>query len=248
MKTTLRSILLVTVLAALFAGCSIYHPQAVDIPLINHNGDTRVDASLAMSWWLIPGTFTANATVSHAFNDWLAGQLHGNYGGDNFYLQGAPGAYLPLGEHSVLEGYVGLGFGGAWGDNRQPSGSSTINNNYSYNGTFLIPFGQANIGWHDLTKAHIDLGFGLKVGGYLPEFSYYELNDDGTTIAGSGFNYNTANLLLEPQLMARIGGEHVKFKIGLGMAWLSDVYGKNSNSHNLYSDFVSLSAGLTFAF
>lgn len=27
-----------------------------------------------------PSTFTFNVTATHGFNDWFAGQLHGNYG------------------------------------------------------------------------------------------------------------------------------------------------------------------------
>ena len=89
--------------AVLATGCSIYHPQAVDIPLIDHKGDVRVDVSAAMSAMVVPDVVTMNTTVSYGFTDWLAGQAHINYGGDNYYAQVAPGAYYPLGEHGLLE-------------------------------------------------------------------------------------------------------------------------------------------------
>lgn len=248
MKKLLRSFFLVATLTFLITSCSIYHPQAADIPLINHSGDTRVDASLGVSYWILPSTFTLNATVSHGFSDWLAGQVHGNFGGDNFYLQGAPGVYRPLGAHSVLEGYAGVGFGGAWRNDVESSSESSSNNNYSYKGTYLLPFGQVNIGWHDLSPLHIDLAIGLKAGAYMPNFNYHELDNNGDIIATSNYDYTTTNLLFEPQVMLRLGGEHIKFNIKVGYAWLSDIYGDNSHSKNLYSDLVTASAGLTFFF
>lgn len=244
----MKKIVLLAGLLLTLTGCSIYHPQAVDIPLINHEGDTRVDASVALSYWIIPSTFTLNTTVSHGFNGWLAGQVHANFGGNNYYLQAAPGAYLPLGEKSVLEGYVGLGYGGAWNDNVEATSESANSHNYSYSGTFMLPFVQGNIGWHDLTPLHIDLALGLKCGAYMPNYSYYELDASDQQIAGTDYDYTTTNFLFEPQLMFRVGGEHMKFNVKLGVSFLSDVANGHSSSQNFYYDFVSGSAGLTFFF
>lgn len=233
------------------SGCSIYHPQAVDIPLINHAGDTRVDASLAASAWLLPDVVTVNATMSYGFNDWLAGQVHLNYGGDNFYSQMAPGAYLPLGEHGVLEGYAGLGLGGAW---RKPSsytsGDSAASHTYDYAGRFMVPFGQVNIGWHDLTGAHIDLALGLKMGSYLPSFRYREYDENGTLLPDDCYNYSTPSLLVEPQVVFRIGSETVKFCLRGSFAWLSDLEGNTTSgeSRRFTSDLFTLSAGVNFSF
>lgn len=247
MKKTLRFTLLSVTLGMLFTGCSIYHPQSVDIPLINHDGDTRIDASAALSYWIVPSTFTFNVTATHGFNDWFAGQLHGNYGGSNFYLQAAPGAYYPLGEHSVIEGYAGLGFGGAWSDDVESNSESANKNHYAYSGRFLLPFAQANIGWHDLTRAHIDLALGLKVGAYMPNFNYHELDGNGDKIVASEYDYTTSNFLLEPQFMIRFGGEHLKVNLRTGFAWLSDV-NKNHDARNFYYDVTSVSAGVTLFF
>ena len=249
MKNALRSFLIISILAIFSTGCSIYHPQAVDIPLINHSGDTRIDASVGLSYWPIPSTVTLNGTVTHGFNDWFAGQLHGNYGGgSNFYLQGAPGVYYPLGEHAVLEGYAGVGFGSARSGEAKPTSELSSGNNYSYKGTFLLPFGQINFGWHDLTLLHIDLAIGMKTGAYMPNFNYHEVDNNGNLIATSVYDYTTTNFLLEPQLMLRLGVESVKLNVKFGYAWLSDIYGENSHAKKLYSDLATISVGLTFLF
>ncbi|MBQ9473625.1 MAG: hypothetical protein IJU81_04375 [Bacteroidales bacterium] len=230
-------------------GCTIYHPQAVDIPLINHSGDTRIDASASMSFWLLPDAVNLNFTGSHGFNDWLAGQFHVNYGGDNMYSQLAPGAYLRLGEHSVLEGYVGLGFGGTWrgtdSQDRHNEGEQGSQYGYELRGHYLLPFAQANIGWHSLTAAHIDIGFGMKVGAYNPDISYIDLDINGDPVAGSEERYTSPNLLLEPQMMLRLGSENVKFNIKIGMAMLSDV---NQDSGRFLYDIATGSMGITIAF
>ena len=239
---------MMALLTLLSTGCSIYHPQAVDIPLINHAGDTRVDASAALSTWVFPDVMTFNATVSHGFTDWLAGQVHVNYGGENYYVQLAPGAYLPLGEHGLLEGYVGSGFGGAWRRSEVTTTADTVttNNNYGYSGRFTVPFGQVNIGWHDLTGAHIDLALGLKTGAYLPSFEYREFNADGTVQADQTSHYSTPNLLLEPQVVFRIGGESVKFCLRGSFCWLSDLF--EGGGDRFTADFFTLSAGVNFSF
>lgn len=245
-KTTI--LFLIALVGLTFSSCSIYHPQSVDIPLINHSGDTRIDASLGMSWWVIPSTVTLNGTVTHGFNDWLAGQLHGNYGGDNYYLQAAPGAYLPLGDNAVLEGYAGVGFGASWSDKVESNSESANSNSFAYDGTFLLPFIQANIGWHDLSRAHIDLALAVKLGAYMPQFSYHELDANGNKMPATDYEYTQSNCLVEPQMLFRIGGETLKFNIRLAMVWLSDLDDSHSSARNFYSDLFSVSTGLTFFF
>lgn len=234
--------------AALMAtGCSIYHPQAVDIPLINHAGDTRVDVAVGTSTWVLPDVVTFGATMSYGFNDWLAGQVHFNYGGENFYGQLAPGAYLPLGEHGLLEGYAGMGMGGAWRDRNEvpQTDSTTTASTYDYSGRFSVPFGQLNIGWHDLTGAHIDLALGLKAGAYLPSFTYRHYDAQGALMPDESSRYTTPNFLFEPQLVFRIGGESTKFCVRLSYAWLSDINEGGANSH-FTADLFTLSVGMNF--
>lgn len=240
-----RLSILTAVTALMAASCSVYHPQAVDIPLMNHAGDTRLDASVALSTWILPDAFTFNLTGTHAFNDWFAAQAHVNYGGDNYYGQLAPGAYYPLGGKSVLEGYLGVGYGGASRDDVDKDNSSKAKHNYNFSGYYLLPFAQANFGWHDLTGARIDVGFGLKAGVFMPDYSYVEVDGDGNVLAGTGETYRTNNFLLEPQMMFRIGGEKVKFNLRLGVAWLSDL---GNNGKGFIYDNLTASTGLTFTF
>ena len=240
-------------LAMLSTGCSIYHPQAVDIPLINHAGDTRVDASASVSALVFPDVMNINVTVSHGFTDWLAGQVHVNYGWENFYTQLAPGAYLPLGEHGLLEGYAGLGFGGAWRHQEVTVTTDTsvfTYTDYEYSGRFTVPFGQVNIGWHDLTEAHIDLALGVKVGAYLPNFNYRDYDSSGNLRLDGSYSYSTPSFLFEPQLLFRIGGESVKFCLRGSFDILSDFFGSTSSgtSHNFTADLFTLSAGVNFSF
>lgn len=243
-------ITLVAIATLLITSCSIYHPQSVDIPLINHRGDTRIDASMGASVWLIlPDVVTFNTTASYGFNDWLCGQVHANYGGENFYLQAAPGAYLPLGGKAVAEAYIGYGYGGAWQDNRQSSSSESSessessNGGHTYNGNFTLPFVQLNIGWHNLGPMHI--AFGLKSGVFQPDFEYHSYSSDGTENPSGYEHYMTPNALVEPQLQVGIGSDLAKFTVRMGYSWLSDL---ESGSSKMHHDFFSLSAGLTFSF
>lgn len=236
-------------LAMLTAGCTtIYHPQTVDIPLINHQGDLRVDASAGLSGIVWPDVLTLGATASYGFTDWLAGQAHFNYGGNNIYGQLAPGAYLRLGEKGLLEGYVGLGMGGAWRDEKSKARDTdtSLFGRYDYSGSFLLPFVQGNIGWHDLANGHIDLAVGLKTGLYQPSFNFSQFDKSGNLIPDQSYRYGDANFLVEPQFEFRAGGEHVKYCLRLSFTWLSDV--ANGGGGRFTYDFFTISNGITFAF
>lgn len=230
----------------LLPGCSIYHPQPVDIPLINHSRDARVDVSASMSAWLIPDLFSFNVTGAYGFNDWLTAQAHANFGGDNYYGQIAPGFYYPLGEKSVIETYVGIGYGGGWRDNVDQENSDKATSNYSFSGHYMLPFVQGNFGWHDLSALHIDLAFGLKLGDFKPDFDYYDVDASGDEVPGTRQSYTASNFLIEPQFMLRLGGEHMKLSFRAGYAWLSDL-GDNGSNKFIY-DPITGTIGLTFFF
>ena len=250
MKKSMRYVFLSAVLSLMVTSCTVYHPQAVDIPLINHAGDTRVDASLSMSMWVIPDAFNINTTVSHGFNDWMTGQVHVNYGGDNFYGQVAPGFYLPLGANSVLEVYAGYGYGGV--DRDDDDDTKTYNDgspnrkSSDFFGHYHMPFIQANLGWHDLISSHFDIGFGLKAGAFLPDYEYHAYDENGDEIMSKQEFYNTNNLLIEPQVMLRVGGKDVRFNLKVGVAFMSDWM--NDEANGMIYDFVTGSCGLTFTF
>ena len=239
----MKRILFIAAMALSLASCSIYHPQTVDIPLLHEPNETRVDAALGVSTFLFfPDAITFGGTVSHAFNGWAAGQLHANAGTGTYYVQAAPGAYLPLGSKGVLEGYVGAGYGGTREhtiSNNDSTGSSS-----SYGGHYALPFAQMNIGWRDLGP--VELAFGIKTGALLPDYTYTKYSPDSSgTLVASHERYRDGNLLFEPQFQFRIGSERVKYTLRLSWSWLSDL-GQTAN-HFVYDHFT-ISNGLVFTF
>lgn len=237
-------ILLVSVASIMMfaTSCSIYHPQAVDIPLINHQGDLRVDANASASVWLIlPDAVNLNVTGSYGFNDWLSGQVHVNYGGENWYVQAAPGTYKTLGGKAVFETYLGLGYGGS--DYENNSSNDTVAATYAYKGTYMLPFVQFNIGWRNLGP--VDIAFGLKSGAFIPNFEYHGYKADGTEKPDSYVHYETPNLLFEPQLQLGLGSDRAKFTMRVGYTWMSDL---DHASNKFYHDFLTFGAGVTLCF
>lgn len=238
-------------LLPLLASCSIYHPQAVDIPLINHAGDVRVDANVSMSAWLVPDATNLNLTGSFGITDVLAGQVHANYGGDNAYVQAAPGLYFPVGQKFVFESYAGFGYGGIWrngdGVSSRKKEESSYTSEYSYSGKYMLPFVQLNGGWHDIGAVHFGFAVGLKVGAYMPDFNYAEYDIDGNALVNRAEHYTKGNLLLEPQVQLGIGGEHVRWVTRFGFSWLSDVTG-DSSSTTFMNDWFTVGTGLQFWF
>ena len=95
--------LLTAIAAATLSSCSIYHPQAVDIPLIDHAGDSRIDAAASIS----NTDMAFNSTYTYGFTDCLAGQVHFNVSDHMICGQLAGGAYKTIGNNGVLEGYLG---------------------------------------------------------------------------------------------------------------------------------------------
>ena len=243
----MRNRILLVALAAvtlLASSCSIYHPQAVDMPLINHRGDLRIDASASTSVWvIIPDAFNINATASYGITDWLSGQVHANFGGDNWYMQAAPGAYLSLGGKAVFETYLGMGYGGSNHKDGGSSSDSASSSYYIYKGKYLLPFAQFNIGWRNLGP--VDIVFGVKTGAWLPDFEYNRYHADGTVMDGHYVHYETPNFLLEPQLQLGLGGDKAKFNLRLGYTFMNDL---NDASDKMYHDFLTLSAGVMLAF
>lgn len=239
-KTLLFSVAVVALMAT---SCSIYHPQAVDMPLINHKGDLRVDANASASVWLIlPDAININATGSYGFTDWFCGQVHANYGGDNWYLQAAPGAYVSLGGKAVFETYLGVGYGGS---NHKDDGDNDTSGSqyYIYKGQYLLPYAQFNIGWRNLGP--VDIVFGVKTGVFAPDFEYNRYHADGTVMEDRYVHYNTPNMLIEPQLQIGLGTDRVKFTTRLGYTWMNDL---NDASDKMYHDFFTLGAGVTLCF
>ena len=237
----------------LLASCvsPIYHAQSVDVPLINHKGDVRVSADMSLSAWLLPDAMNLNATGTVGITDWLAGQVHANYGGDNAYMHAAPGVYFPLSDKLVVEGYAGFGYGAIWRNgnkNKDEAEGSGSKNSHTYSGRFMLPFGQVNIGWHDLGPVHFGIALGMKVGGYMPDFEAREASTSGTTTTYRYYAYHTTNLLLEPQVQVTLGGENVKWVTRLGFSWMSDLGDGKSQSDTFINDWLTIGTGLQLSF
>lgn len=253
MKNTVlmkRHLPILATLVLLATGCSIYHPQAVSIPLVNQRGDAQVDISAGLSSWVLPDVFTLNATGSYGINDWLAGQAHVNYGFENAYGHLAAGIYSRLGTYGVFEGYLGFGYGGSWRDITSVESDDTDDQNagvrnYKYHGHFMLPFLQSNIGWRGLAKGHLDIAFGIKAGAYMPDFDYRSYDADGNPVDSRSMIYNTTNILVEPQAQLRVGSQHVKWNFRVGFVWMNDI---NRADINLTYDWFTVSTGLTFSF
>lgn len=228
------------------ASCSIYHPQTVDIPLLEAPGETRVDAAIGVSTFImVPTAVTLGATASHAFNGWLGGQVHANYGGDNYYLQAAPGAYWAPAKSFRLEGYAGVGFGGSRGDQTPSSAAqdTAASGGHEWSGQFVVPFLQMNVGWRNVGP--FEFAFGVKVGALMPHYTYTSYSDaERQTVSGEE-HYSTTNALIEPQLQLRVGSDRVKYTLRVSMVGLSDL--DNSSSKFIYSH-LTLSNGLVFSF
>ena len=190
------------------AGCSIYHPQLANVPLIEHKGDTRVAASL--HFLSGPGLST---TISTGLTDHLAAQVHASFDGpDVFYTHMAVGLYLPH-EKGVFETYLGLGRGN--GDvyiDADPA---------SARGPYMCHFLQFNYGWKLSEKSTIGVSF--KGGALWPRVRWSGSAYDAATdswISVSGVDDN-AHALLEPQIFYRVGNERLKFQVQLGYSYVS---------------------------
>lgn len=219
-----------------FSSCVVYHPQNVDIPLLNEKGDCHIDASFSMSAPLLAAP-AINATVSYAPLNHIGAQVAANFTEVGTYqLQGAVGTFFPNGK-SVLECYFGVGHGAAEDD----TVSDLYEETYRVGGDYNMVFSQINFGWVGLGDGFFDIGVGLKGGLLFSNFNKTQYNADGTqTIVES---LNAQHFLLQPQLMLRFGFNNFKFSINVAYAALSDWPTENN-----YFNYDRFSAGLGMHF
>ena len=78
----------------------------------------------------------------------------------------------------------------------------------------------------------------------MPDYEYHKYNSDGTENLSRYESYKTTNLLLEPQMMFRVGSGNVKLNLKLGIAFMSDWV--NGNGNGMIYDMLTGSIGLTF--
>ena len=242
---------------AAFTACSVYHPQAVDIPLIQQQGENHLDIAASISTGPLPDAININATYSRGLTDHLAFQVHANCGTNNAYGQLATGLYQPIGQHFVVEGYCGIGYGSSWhSGNLRPYGdepyddtlsapSTPLPYTYRLGGSYLIPFAQLNLGWRNLTPANLSIAFGMKIGRFLPNLYFQPYDEFEHSILDQRVGYTQPDILFEPQLQLRFGSHRLQHTLRAGVCVLNNMY---SNSDYFYSDVITFSASLTYHF
>jgi hypothetical protein len=206
-----------------------YAPMAVDIPLINHVDDLRIDGGINAG-----NALSLQSTVSLGVTDHLAAQVYTNlpfypYSG-LIYLQSSLGYYDKFLPHSVYELYAGYGVG--YGNFRGSEG-------YPYgNGIYRMVFLQSNIGQFDMVQRSVDYAFSLKTGLMFPDFVVHDGQPFGDIIPIG------PHVLIEPHIMGRFGKHRLKFHLDFGYCWLYDLkYTIEMGYQN-----INVSLGLNYAF
>ncbi len=231
----MKKLFLLILTCSLFTSCVMYHPHNVDIPLLEKKGDLRIDGSVNMTFPLLDGT-GANATVSWAPLNMLGVQAAGSLSDPhNYQVQAAIGTYHGWGL-SVLECYIGAGTGHSYYE--------FSNKNRHVGGQYNLMFSQINFGWNHLADDAIDFGFGIKAGLLTPDWTKESFNESTQTWT-TDFNHTDPHFLIEPQLMFRAGGEHLKFSINVAYSALSDW---PTDDDNLNYTRLSISLGLNYKF
>jgi hypothetical protein len=186
------------------SGCSVYSPQLNDIPLISEKNELRFDGGLA---WInmFYGSLSYGLTKNIALQTFI-----NKNSGANYYFQNAAGYYRNLGGGVVTEIWGGYGFG-----------STDIGNHdrfTSLKGRYNLSFAQINVGRKDVGKAHADYGLGIKGGWFhsdLMDGNYFLTYPIRYTGPSEPLTINS--FILEPNIFLRLGGEHLKFSLKLGV-------------------------------
>ena len=232
------SLFLTLLLAGLASSCVVYHPHNADIPLLHEKGEMQIDASASISAPLLAHP-ALNASFSYAPLQDVGLQASFSITELNtFYAQALAGTFHPFGK-TVLEGYLGYGYGISCNDN-----INTVRDiHYRVDGCYNLYFGQVNLGWVNLIEGDIDFGVGVKGGVMQSQWEKVLLQEDETEKLEE--TLDAPHLLLEPQVMFRIGGQKLKLSVNVSYAYLSDW--PNENNFFNYERF-SASLGLHFRF
>ena len=222
MNRTKNIHIIVTVLLFL-NGCVAYYPQVVDIPMIKHKGDIRINAG----GFFIPNLnattdesgFHAvsdvgfHETFSAGITDLLAVQSYLSVDGlFRIHVQGALGVYKGFENNTVVESYSGFGYGNGFGS---ALFRESLKDNY------YLAFTQFNIGKTNIGAKHIDYGLGLK-SGYL----FTSLVETAPLDNADNIIYKKDGWIIEPSLFFRFGGKRVKFCTTVNYLWTESIIDK----------------------
>ena len=237
-RKTHTSLFLTLLLTGLATSCVVYHPHNADIPLLHEKEEMQADVSASLSAPLLAHP-ALNASFSYAPLQAVGLQASISITELNTYCtQALAGTFHPFGK-TVLEGYLGYGYGISCNDN-----INTVRDlHYRVDGHYNLYFAQVNLGWVNLLDGEIDFGMGVKGGVMQSQWEKVLLHEDGTENLEEALD--SPHLLLEPQMMFRIGGQKVKFSVNVSYAYLSD-WPTENNFFNY--ERLSASLGLHFRF
>lgn len=221
-----------------FSSCIVYHPHNAELPLLHKQGQMQVEGSLSMTAPLLLSP-AINASFAYAPLNMLGVQAAASLTDfKNLYVQGAAGTFFPFGL-SVLECYVGYGYGTSYFDHQ----SESQTNKYFIDGNYNLVYSQINFGWAELAEGDFDIGIGLKGGIMTPHWDKINIGDDGTRTIDE--SHTDAHFLMEPQLMLRFGWEQFKFSINASYAFI-DGWPTENNYFNYERFSVGLGVHINF--
>ena len=244
MKTKrIPSIVLTAAILLFISGCGTYHPQCVDLPLIEHKGDVKLDGGAGYLGKTLFGHITAAAGLTDHIS--VQGHIRGTAdrkGLGTEYVQIATGYFNKINRLNT-ELYLGYGFRPfayyySLDDEPEPQGREE--------GSLHIAFTQFNLGWNSLANSHIDIAFGLKVG-YMHDsrirtnyyYDWYYGHIEGRWSTEQSIVGN--RLLLEPTAEIRAGWTHFKPSLTVG-------YFYTFPYDYMYGPRLSIRLGLTYRF
>lgn len=188
-----------------------YMPTQEDISLISHKNDLRIGVAINMTDNM---ALSSTSTVTYGLTDDLAIQCYGITSrlfdietGNYFHgASGALGKYKQLTNKSVIELFVGTGFGGS-----HFFYEIVEEKEVDIEAVYMQYFLKFNYGKIGTGKCHFERGLSLKC-----EFSDFRVADHYVSLRSK--YYKKRHIALEPSLYSALGGE--KFKVG---AMLSSV-------------------------
>ena len=225
-------------LLMMITGCGVYHPQTIDIPLINKKNDRRVEAGISV----IP---SVHAAVSYGLTNKVAIQTFGSIGTEHsYYFQIAPGLYKKIENQKVIELYSGFGYGYA---NTQKNLLANDIWGYHYEeklfGNYQLYFVQFNWGKKGNQSGDMDWGFGIKTGLFhsnLTDQNYYEIYSE----TGPYPFHKENSILLEPICFFRTGNKNVKFSYKFGF---TRVFKLTNQKNFIPAPFINMGFGINFS-
>ena len=245
MKTKrILPIVLTAAILLFISGCWAYQPQCVDIPLVEHKGDVKLDGGVGYLEKTLFGHLTAAAGLTDHIS--VQGHIRGivdRKGLGTEYVQIATGYYNKFNRLNT-ELYLGYGFRPfacySYSSDAEPEPRERED------GSLHISFTQFNLGWNSLANSHIDIAFGLKVG-YMHDSRirtnyYYDWGGRGIEGRWSTEQSIVGNrLLLEPTAEIRAGWTYFKPSLIVG-------YFHTFPEDYMYGSRLSIRLGLTYRF